>query len=226
MRSSAPRTSQTVPKNRRHPLNLRARGYTATIIFIRRCSPAPTMARAVRTPVEPLSDLRRVESTPLPPVAILTAPWAAAMRPAGYPLIAFSGQRLDGLIRSLPPGCTEIYTHPAMSADGEMCREQAEAARSVRPVAVAGVDSDPVRSLDAAVGSRSWRAASIIQIAGRSAPQYSRIKATDKDRIDGGAKTVAGTIKETAGKIVGDQKTIAEGQAEKPRESCRARSAG
>ena len=57
--------------------------------------------------------------------------------------------------------------------------------------------------------------ASIIQIAGRSAPQYSRIKATDKDRIDGGAKTVAGTIKEAAGKIVGDQKTIAEGQAEK-----------
>lgn len=67
------------------------------------------------------------------------------------------------------------------------------------------VDSDPVRSLDVDVGSRFWRAASIIQIVGGGAPQYSRIKATDRDRIDGGAKTVAGMIKEAAGKTVGHQ---------------------
>ena len=37
----------------------------------------------------------------------------------------------------------------------------------------------------------------------------------DKDRIIGAAKTVAGTIKEVAGKAVGDQKTAADGKAEK-----------
>ena len=37
----------------------------------------------------------------------------------------------------------------------------------------------------------------------------------DKDRIIGAAKTVAGTIKETAGNAVGDQKTAADGKAEK-----------
>jgi uncharacterized protein YjbJ (UPF0337 family) len=37
----------------------------------------------------------------------------------------------------------------------------------------------------------------------------------DKDRVIGAAKTVAGTIKEAAGKLVGDQKTIAEGKAQK-----------
>ena len=37
----------------------------------------------------------------------------------------------------------------------------------------------------------------------------------DKDRIVGAAKTVAGTIKEAAGKAVGDQKTAADGKAEK-----------
>lgn len=37
----------------------------------------------------------------------------------------------------------------------------------------------------------------------------------DKDRIIGTAKIAAGTIKETAGKVVGDQKTAADGRAEK-----------
>jgi chitin disaccharide deacetylase len=87
--------------------------------------------RALRTPVEPLSILRRVEPTPRPPVAILTAPWAAAMRTrvrqAGLVSadrvfgLAWSGHmtegRIAGLIRNLQPGCTEIYTHPATSAD-------------------------------------------------------------------------------------------------------------
>jgi hopanoid biosynthesis associated protein HpnK len=88
-------------------------------------------ARALRTPVEPLSDLRRVEPTPPPPVSILTVPWAAAMRrrvrKAGWVSAdrvlgsAWTGHmcelRLAGLIRNLPPGSTEIYTHPAVSAD-------------------------------------------------------------------------------------------------------------
>ena len=37
----------------------------------------------------------------------------------------------------------------------------------------------------------------------------------DKDRVIGAAKTVAGTIKEAAGKAIGDQKTAADGKAEK-----------
>ncbi len=86
--------------------------------------------RALRAPVEPLSILRRVEPTPRPPVASLTAPFAAAMRArirkAGLVSadrvfgLTWSGRmtegRLAGLIRNLPPGCTEIYTHPATSA--------------------------------------------------------------------------------------------------------------
>jgi uncharacterized protein YjbJ (UPF0337 family) len=35
----------------------------------------------------------------------------------------------------------------------------------------------------------------------------------DKDRVAGAAKTVVGNVKEAFGKLVGDQKTIAEGQA-------------
>ncbi|MGA2493618.1 MAG: CsbD family protein [Roseiarcus sp.] len=35
----------------------------------------------------------------------------------------------------------------------------------------------------------------------------------DKDRIDGTAKTAGGNIKEAVGKLIGDQKTVAEGQA-------------
>lgn len=36
----------------------------------------------------------------------------------------------------------------------------------------------------------------------------------DKDRIEGAAKTVSGKIKESVGKLAGDQKTVADGQAE------------
>ncbi len=36
----------------------------------------------------------------------------------------------------------------------------------------------------------------------------------DKDRIEGSAKQAVGTIKQTAGKLVGDQKLEAEGKAE------------
>lgn len=37
----------------------------------------------------------------------------------------------------------------------------------------------------------------------------------DKDRIDGAAKQVKGSIKEAIGKVTGDSKTQAEGVAEK-----------
>ncbi len=37
----------------------------------------------------------------------------------------------------------------------------------------------------------------------------------DKNRIDGAGKQMAGNLKEAAGKITGDQKLQAEGQAEK-----------
>jgi len=36
----------------------------------------------------------------------------------------------------------------------------------------------------------------------------------DKDRIDGATKTVGGKLKEAVGKLIGDQKTVADGQAE------------
>ena len=36
----------------------------------------------------------------------------------------------------------------------------------------------------------------------------------DKDRVAGAMKTVVGNVKELVGKLGGDQKTIAEGQAE------------
>jgi hopanoid biosynthesis associated protein HpnK len=83
--------------------------------------------RALRAPVEPLSILRRVEPTPWRADAILAAPWAAMtharVRKAGLVTtdrvfgLTWSGamteNRVAGLIESLPPGRTEIYTHPA-----------------------------------------------------------------------------------------------------------------
>ena len=48
------------------------------------------------------------------------------------------------------------------------------------------------------------------------APSHSfeRSSEMDKDRIAGAAKTAGGKVKEAVGKMVGDQKTVAEGQAE------------
>lgn len=37
----------------------------------------------------------------------------------------------------------------------------------------------------------------------------------DKDRIEGAARSAKGTIKEAVGKVTGDKKTEAEGQADK-----------
>jgi uncharacterized protein YjbJ (UPF0337 family) len=36
----------------------------------------------------------------------------------------------------------------------------------------------------------------------------------NKDRVEGAAKTVSGKVKESVGKLTGDQKTVAAGQAE------------
>jgi uncharacterized protein YjbJ (UPF0337 family) len=36
----------------------------------------------------------------------------------------------------------------------------------------------------------------------------------NRDRVVGAAKTVAGTVKQTVGKAIGDQKTVAAGKAE------------
>jgi len=42
-----------------------------------------------------------------------------------------------------------------------------------------------------------------------------RIRNMDKDRIEGAAKQVKGSIKETAGKVLGDAKLTAEGKSDK-----------
>jgi uncharacterized protein YjbJ (UPF0337 family) len=36
----------------------------------------------------------------------------------------------------------------------------------------------------------------------------------NKDRVEGAGKTVSGNVKESVGKLTGDQKTVAAGQAE------------
>ena len=88
-------------------------------------------AHALRTPVEPLSDSAAGRADARQPMALLTGPWAAAMRrrvrKAGWISadrvfgLAWSGRmterRIAGLIHNLPTGCTEIYTHPATSTD-------------------------------------------------------------------------------------------------------------
>jgi chitin disaccharide deacetylase len=86
--------------------------------------------RAVRAPIEPASTLLLVEPTGWRPIATATALWAAMtrrrVRKAGLATadqvfgLTWSGamteDRIDGLIRNLPLGRTEIYTHPATSA--------------------------------------------------------------------------------------------------------------
>ncbi len=85
--------------------------------------------KALRAPFEPRSFLGAVEPTPRSIVAALAAPWAALTlrraRQAGLIVadrafgLAWSGAmteaRLSGLIARLPPGRTEIYTHPAIA---------------------------------------------------------------------------------------------------------------
>jgi hypothetical protein len=77
--------------------------------------------------------LRHVERTPRHLGSVISAPWAAMMskRVKGAGLVttdrlfglswsgAMTEERMTGLIKSLPPGRTEIYTHPATSAGYE-----------------------------------------------------------------------------------------------------------
>ncbi|MBD8909190.1 hopanoid biosynthesis-associated protein HpnK [Methylorubrum zatmanii] len=83
--------------------------------------------RALRVPREPRDLLRRAEPGFQPKPALDTAPWAAllALRACQAGLLipdrtlglAWSGamtpERVTGLLRHLPDGLTELYTHPA-----------------------------------------------------------------------------------------------------------------
>ena len=89
--------------------------------------------RASRAPVEPRGVLATVDPAAAPEPAWVTEPWArwvrARFRRAGVVVadqvfgLAWSGAmttpRVAGLIRRLPPGLTELYTHPALSGGWE-----------------------------------------------------------------------------------------------------------
>ena len=89
--------------------------------------------RASRAPVEPRALLAAVDPAAAPPPAWVTEPWArlvrARFRRAGVAVadqvlgLAWSGAmttaRVAGLIARLPPGLTELYTHPATSGGWE-----------------------------------------------------------------------------------------------------------
>jgi chitin disaccharide deacetylase len=84
-------------------------------------------ARGLRVPREPRSVLAKVEPQAAFAPAWSTAPWAALLarraRRAGLTTpdavfgLAWSGamtaRRLEGLLRHLPEGCSEIYLHPS-----------------------------------------------------------------------------------------------------------------
>ena len=88
---------------------------------------------ASRAPVEPLAVLRAVDAPATPRSAWLTEPWArlvrARFRRRGVRVadqvigLAWSGamtaHRVAGLVRGLPPGLTELYTHPATAGGWE-----------------------------------------------------------------------------------------------------------
>ena len=96
---------------------------------ILRIGPAFGMG-AMRVPNEPISVLRRVDRMARGPLAILLKPWSALMswrvRSAGLAAtdcvfgLSWSGgmtqERIAGILRNLPDGRTEIYTHPATAA--------------------------------------------------------------------------------------------------------------
>ena len=83
--------------------------------------------RAIRVPRESRETLRRAEPGAKPGLALDTAPWAALLRararraglltPDGVLGLAWSGAmtpaRVEGLLRHLPDGLTELYLHPA-----------------------------------------------------------------------------------------------------------------
>lgn len=88
---------------------------------------------ASRAPVEPRGVLAAVDPAAAPKPAWVTEPWArlvrARFRAHGVTVadqvfgLAWSGAmttpRVAGIIRRLPPGLTEIYTHPGLSGGWE-----------------------------------------------------------------------------------------------------------
>jgi hopanoid biosynthesis associated protein HpnK len=105
--------------------------------------------RAVRVPAEPLAVLRRIEPSTARGPSLVTAPFAwrlrRRIRASGLAASdrvfglhwsgAMTQARLDGLLRHLPEGLTEIYLHPATgayagSAPGYRYREEMEALTS------------------------------------------------------------------------------------------------
>jgi chitin disaccharide deacetylase len=86
--------------------------------------------RALRVPHEPISMLRRIDRMARSPLAVLVMPWSAMMSwrvgRAGLTAtdrvfgLCWSGrmteERIANILRNLPDGTTEIYTHPATSA--------------------------------------------------------------------------------------------------------------
>jgi hopanoid biosynthesis associated protein HpnK len=89
--------------------------------------------RASRAPVEPRAVLAAVEPASAPPSAWITEPWAKAVRDryraAGVAVadqvfgLAWSGhmsaERVEGIVRNLPDGVSELYLHPATSGGFE-----------------------------------------------------------------------------------------------------------
>ncbi len=89
--------------------------------------------RASRAPVEPRKVLAAVDPEHTPPPAYVTEPWArlvrARFRSNGVKVadnvfgLAWSGHmtrdRVLGIVRNLPPGLTELYTHPGTSGGWE-----------------------------------------------------------------------------------------------------------
>lgn len=83
--------------------------------------------KALRVPSEPGDVVAAVEQTPSPAWVHLMRPWTALLRyrvreagllaPDAVFGVRWSGRmtaaRIRGLLRHLPPGVTEIYTHPA-----------------------------------------------------------------------------------------------------------------
>ncbi len=88
--------------------------------------------KAIRVPLEPASVLAQVEPGTRAP-AMVTSPWAKILawrlRHAGMSCAeavfglawtgAMTAARLAGILRHLPPGCSEIYLHPATSGGFE-----------------------------------------------------------------------------------------------------------
>ena len=89
--------------------------------------------RASRAPVEPRAVLGAVDPAAAPAPAYVTEPWArlvrARYRMAGVVMadqvfgLAWSGamtpERVAGIVRRLPPGVSELYTHPATAGGFE-----------------------------------------------------------------------------------------------------------